>query len=265
MGSGRGVRDRVAAQSAMATVVALQERAPHRRALARTIGVSPLLPEARAIYREALGELIVGDILESLGPRWDVLHDVPLDGATLDHLVIGPAGVFAVSVVHHDEREVVVDDAVLVVAGEPTQELVQAARRASNAAERLSDAAGEIVRVIPVLVVVGARRFVVRRRPVHVRVVTADELDEHLHRARRTAHGDDVARWSDLADREATWQTPSASAIDVRQLHRAFGRVRAEVTTAAVRRASWLGGTVLAGSVAVWLLVASAVSAVVAS
>ena len=265
MSAGRGVRDRVAAQSAMATVVALQHGAAPRGPLARTLGVTPLRPEARVPYQEALGELIVGDILDSLGPWWDVLHDVPLDGTTLDHLVIGPAGVHAVSVVHHDERDVVVDDSVVVVAGEPTDDLARAARRAASAAERLSDAAGEAVRVIPVLVVVRPRRLIERRRPVNVRVVAAHQLEQHLHRARRVATGDEVARWSDLADREQTWQTPSACATDVRELHRAFGRVRAEVTAAGLRRASWLGATVLAGSMAVWALVATAVSAVMAS
>jgi hypothetical protein len=42
------------------------------------------------------GEEYVGKILESLDERWSVIHDALIGSGNIDHIVIGPAGVFAV-------------------------------------------------------------------------------------------------------------------------------------------------------------------------
>ncbi|MGX5681181.1 nuclease-related domain-containing protein [Schumannella luteola] len=261
---GRGVRDRIAAQSAMAAVVAAQSDAPARSGVARMLGVSPLAPDSRDEYREALGELLVGDMLENLGQRWDVLHDIPLGSSTLDHLVIGPAGVFAVRVANHGERDVVVDRQ-LFVSGEPTDDVAEAARQADLAGEHLSVAAGEAVRVRALLVVVAPRRLVERRAPVSVRVVASGDLERMLQRAPRVLPGDEVARVSDLADLESTWPTARPEPLDVRGLHRSFALVRQEVRSALVRRLLWAGVALSAGFVGLWILVARAVASVVSS
>ncbi len=115
----RRVRERVPAQSAMAAVVAAQLTASDRGLFSRAVGVSPLTAEARKHYRAALGELLVGDVLDGLGQRWDTLHDVPLPGGrTLDHLVMGPAGTFAVRAANYRGDDVSVDgDIVTSVVG----------------------------------------------------------------------------------------------------------------------------------------------------
>lgn len=43
-----------------------------------------------------------GELLTELSSEWFVLHDVPMavDGTVLDHLLVGPAGVFAITVGH---------------------------------------------------------------------------------------------------------------------------------------------------------------------
>lgn len=260
MAVGRGVRDRIAAQSAMAAVVSAQAAAPPRSLLARLAGTPPLVPASRDAYRDALGELLVGDLLENLGQRWDVLHDIPLGSSTLDHLVIGPTGVFAVRVANLGDREVLVDGGRLV-AGEPTDDVAEAARQAAVASAHLSEAAGSPVLAEPLLVVVRPRRLVVRGPEASVRVVASSELERALTRAPRTLGGDEVARVSDLADLESTWPAPHGQALDVQTLHRSFALVREQVRTALLRRAFW--GT-LAFSVALavtWVLVARAVTA----
>ena len=71
------LRGRIAGQSAMAAVIAAQQpRAP--RCSCASIGISPLTAEGRAHYRGAVGELLVGSILDHLGHSWDILHGVPL-------------------------------------------------------------------------------------------------------------------------------------------------------------------------------------------
>ncbi|MDO7881672.1 nuclease-related domain-containing protein [Antiquaquibacter soli] len=261
---GRGVRDRIAAQSAMAAVVAAQSDAPARSPWARMLGLSPLAPGSRDEYRAALGELLVGDMLENLGQRWDVLHDIPLGSSTLDHLLIGPAGVFAVRVANHGDRDVVVDGA-LLVSGEPTDDVAEAARQADLAGEHLSVAAGEAVRVRALLVVVDPRRLVERTAPTSVRVVASADLDRMLHRSPRVLSGDEVARVSDLADLESTWPPPQPQSLDLPGLHRAFAIVRQDVRSALLRRALWAGGALAVGCVGLWLVVARAVAAVVSS
>lgn len=251
----RGVRDRVAAQSPMATVVDAHRSAPRRRAIDRIFGRSPLAPRVRAAYDAAVAELIVGDLLDGLGPQWDVLHDVPLGSSTLDHLVIGPAGILAVRVVHAADRDVVADGA-LLVSGVPTDDLAEAIRQARVAAEHLGDAAGERPRVDPVLVVVRPRRLVVRSDSARLRVVSSEDLVRSLIRARRALDGVDVARWSDLADRASTWPVASSASADLAMLHRAFEHIRAEVRAAERRRISWVIGLMLAGFAAIWGLVA---------
>lgn len=264
MGNGRALRDRVAAQSAMAVVVAAQAEAPPQSALQRLFGVSPLGPACRIAYRDALAELIVGDELEHLGVRWDVLHDLPLGATTLDHLLIGPVGVFAVRAAHHGDRDVVLDDD-LVVGGEATGDVPDALRQAREAAKRLSRAAGETVPVRPLVVVVVPRRFIERSVPAEVIVAASGELDRVLHRLPRVLAGTDVARISDLADLESTWPEPHQQSVDVQTLHRSFGAVRDRVREAFVRRLVWsLIGIALA-AVALWILIARFVALVVAS
>jgi hypothetical protein len=264
MAVSRGVRDRIAAQTAMADVVAAQADAPPRSLLSRLIGRSPLVPASRAVYSEALGELLVGDMLDNLGQRWDVLHDLPLGSSTLDHLVIGPAGVFAVRVAAVGDREAVVDGE-LLVAGEPTDDVAVVARHADLASEYLSVAAGDAVRVRPLLVVVEPRRLVVRGAAASVRVVASFDLDKALTRASRVLSGDEVARISDLADRESTWPTPQPASLDVSSLHRSFALVRAEVQSAFQRRMFWLTAALAASFVVVWVLVARAVTVILTS
>ncbi|MCU1637786.1 MAG: hypothetical protein JWL94_433 [Microbacteriaceae bacterium] len=51
--------------------------------------------DAWSWYVGALGEIEVGNLLESIGPAWFVRHAVPIGTGTkdVDHLVIGPGGV----------------------------------------------------------------------------------------------------------------------------------------------------------------------------
>lgn len=263
MSGSRSLRERVAGQSAMAEVVAAQQHAQARGPFARLIGASPLAPSARLAYRGALGELMVGDVLDNLGSRWDVLHDLPLGTGVLDHLVIGPAGVFAVVAANYSERDVVVDGATLLVTGEPMSDIAIASEQAEAAASLLSQAAGEAVRVRPLLVVVEPRKLVVKKASNSVRVVASHELERLLTRAPRVLAGDEVAAISDLADLETTWPSPPLSGLDTQRLHRDFALVRHEVRSAVLRRVLWgvAGFTIAYGLL--WAMVATLVTNVV--
>lgn len=259
----RLLRERVAAQSAMARVVDAQSGAPARTPVAILFGASPLLARARTDYRAALAELSVGDALERLGQRWDVLHDLPLSDGSLDHLAIGPAGVFAVHTVHCDGLDAVLDSAGLTIGGEPGDDVARARADAEEAADILGDASGERIRVRPLLVLVDARRFTARTFAPAVRIVTVQDLERTLSRAPRTLTGDEVAAVSDLADLSDTWPRADAAALDTRSLHREFASIRTAVRSALHRRVLWI----LAGMgfvyTVVWILIASLVALLV--
>ncbi|WP_351223011.1 nuclease-related domain-containing protein [Streptomyces sp. NPDC002133] len=110
------------------------------------------------------------DRLENAG--WRVLHSVPLPGAEhIDHLAIGPAGVFAVRTLAARGRRVrVADPLVTTGRAEPRPEL----RRARRGAQRASFALAVAVR--PVLAVVGAARLDVPPVPGDVRILADTEV-----------------------------------------------------------------------------------------
>jgi hypothetical protein len=263
MSRNRLLRERVAAQSAMARVVAASAAAPARTPIAALLGLSPLRPQCRADYRAALAELRVGDVLENLGQRWDVLHDLPLRDGSLDHLVIGPAGVFAVRTVHCGGLEAVVDPGGLAIGARVHDDLALARADADEVSDILGDASGERIRVRPLLVLVDARRLTVRAPVPAVRIVTVQNLERTLGRAPRTLTGDEVAAVSDLADQGATWPRADAAALDTQALHRDFAGIRSLVRSALRRRVLWILGGFAAVYAVVWALVGALVTLLV--
>jgi Nuclease-related domain len=76
--------------------------------LACCAGLALVSRRDRAIehwQKGADGERLVGGVLESLhGEGWRVLHDISFGGANIDHVAIGPGGVFTVETKSHPGR-----------------------------------------------------------------------------------------------------------------------------------------------------------------
>ena len=265
MAQGRRLRERVAGQTAMSDVVHSPSVNRERGTLARIAGVSPLDSTSRRAYRIALGELVVGDILDGLGQRWDVLHDLPLGGeSTLEHLVMGPSGIFAVRTANHGDVEVVIDGDIVLAGGEPHDDIEVCVRQAVAAAQALTTAAGETVLVQPLLVVVSPRRLTVRREPSGVLISESSGLERMLTRAPSQLGGEQVARISDLADLETTWPEASEVTLDTQRLNRQFTLVRAEVRSALAIRTAWVVGALLVACSGLWMMIARFVTQMVA-
>lgn len=235
----RILRDRVAGQSAMFQVVAAQRLSTPRSKFARFFGITPLTREALRLYRGALGELLVGDVLGNLGQRWDVLHDLPVQNGSLDHLVIGPAGVFTVRVVNCNNLDVVVQDDVISVAGESQPDVHEARVEAAEVARILTSAAGRPIAVHPLLVLVRPRRLTIKAAVDDVRIIPSSDLESVLITSPQALSGDEVAFISDIADLDTTWPTAGAASADTQKLHRDFSVIRAQVRAALVRRVIW--------------------------
>ena len=131
------------ATSVIAECLRVQATIPKNTAVQRFFGVSPLGREAQPWYVGALGELDVARRLGTLGPGWYVLHSVPVGtGASdLDHVVIGPAGVFTINTKHHRGQNVWVGRRRILVNGQRTDHLRNAAYEATRTSKLLSVAA----------------------------------------------------------------------------------------------------------------------------
>jgi Nuclease-related domain len=241
MPASSSLRGRVPGQVAMSAVVTEQAGAARRSALARMFGKSPLMPQSRNLYRAAVGELLVGDMLDTLGPRWDVLHVLPVDdsGKDIDHLVIGPPGVFTITTENFPGQEIKVNGDVLVVGSQHFDDIAVARELGQSAAELLGTAAGQPIAVTPLLVVVTPTKLALRKQPEGVTVIASRQLLHYLRGLDRTLDGAEVASISDVADRDTTWHAAPGPAEDTQALSQHFAELRATVQEATQARIFW--------------------------
>lgn len=129
------------------------------------------------------GELKVGKELSKLPPTWRVLHSLQMDetDSDIDHLVIGPPGVVAVSTKHHPKGRVTVYDRTLYVNGRAVHDHVwKSERSAKRAASTLSEVCGFKVPALGAIVFVDVAEFTEKGRPYGVTVTTRPKLVDWL-------------------------------------------------------------------------------------
>jgi len=142
--------------------------------LARVAG---LHTDERAWRVGMKGEELVGRELAKLDRRWHVLHSIRIgDNADVDHLVIGPAGVFALNAKHHKYATVSIDGECVMVNGFPQPYLGKSRHEARRVGQLLSDALGEHVAVHGVVVVVNAGHFTIRHQPWDIQLIEKPRL-----------------------------------------------------------------------------------------
>jgi Nuclease-related domain len=146
---------------------------------ARVLG---LRTEATSWQIGAKGEQVVGKRLDRLKREgWQVLASVvKRSGADIDHLVIGPPGVFTVNTKLHRDARIWVGEHVLKVDGTPQQYLRNSRHEAAGAARVLSSAVGMTLSVTPVLAFVGAASIDLHGSRGDVLVVQGEEVDRVL-------------------------------------------------------------------------------------
>lgn len=229
-----------------------QSTARPRGILARIAGADPLHPDAVAWYQRALAEVRVGRLLADLGPEYRVLHAVP-DGAAagetdehIDHLVIGPPGVFTITTVSHPRERLEVRGSSLLAGGQRTPYLATAEREALAAARSLGRASCVPVAATPVLVVAGSRG--IRQSEAEAAspvVVVAARAIVAWVRARPVVLGPDlVASIARAAEEWTTWRPLTAELGAPTDPSPRFERLRDEVTGARRVRTLWALGSV---------------------
>src|SRR5690606_5346631 len=100
------LRDRVPGQSLIAEL--LRQRDLGTIQASPRQGMIRLTSESRPWYWGVLGERIIAELLVSLPSDYLVLHSVPIgNGNTdIDHVVIGPSGVFTINTKYTNGKKV---------------------------------------------------------------------------------------------------------------------------------------------------------------
>lgn len=238
----RVVSQRVAGHAVMEKLLAERKCLPPRSFLGRVFGADPLTPDNYPWYKGALGEIAVGQILERLGPEWTVLHAVPVGAGTsdIDHVLIGPGGVFTLNTKNHAGQSVWVAGRTLMVSGKKQRHLYNAGHEAARAAKLLTRGVNAAVEVTGVVVVVAPKSMTVRERPSDVAVVTDRQLLRWLSDRPNVLTPRQTAAITAAAAQPGTWHRNPPAAVDPALLQHEFARLRFLVDSARRRRAGWL-------------------------
>jgi hypothetical protein len=219
-----------------------REGEPSPSFLGRIFGADPLSPDNHPWYKGALGEIAVGRVLERLGPEWTVLHAVPVGtgSSDIDHVLIGPAGVFTLNTKNHAGQSVWVAGRTLMVAGRKQRHLYNAGYEAARAAKLLTRAAAETVEVTGIVVVVAPKSLTVRERPSVVAVVTDRQLLRWLNSRPNVLTPRQLRIIAAAAVRPEAWHRNPPATMDPAALEHEFAALRTLVERARRRRAGWL-------------------------
>lgn len=189
--------------------VALKEAAPVRTFVARVLGVHT---DERAWRIGADGEEKVAAQLAKLArkdPRWRFLHAIPVgeNGSDIDHLVIGPGGVFSLNAKHHPGGKVWVGGNTLMINGQRQPYIRNSRHEAQRATRLLTAACGFPVFVTGLVVPVGADDITIKTAPTDVHVVNRMRLVRWLRDRPAVLRDAQLEVIFDAARRSTTWQT----------------------------------------------------------
>jgi hypothetical protein len=249
---------RGAGYAAIQQCLELQSEVAPLTAVEKFFGMSPLAQNARSWYLGALGEIVVAEKLERLGDGWRVINAVPVGaaGSDIDHVVVGPAGVFTINTKAHANKKVWAAGQALRINGFKQHYVRNSQHEAARASKLLTTAVGRPVVVTPLIVMVGISELNYGVRRPEVDVVTSRGIGRNLRRRRRILSPDEVTEIADVASRRGTWHRDAVVLDDTERLVQRFERLRAQVDAAARRRNAWLFGSRLALVAAIlWLLI----------
>lgn len=194
-------------ESARDRALSARAQAPVRSTLARVLGVHT---DERAWRIGADGEELVAAQLAKAAkrdPRWRFLHAIPVGrrGSDIDHLVIGPGGVFTVNAKHHPGAKIWVGGNSLLVNGAKTTYVRNARHEAARAAGLLSGACGFDVHVHGLVVTVNAKEFVSKSQPDGVSVTWRKNVARWLLGHGEILGAEAIEAVYESARRSTTW------------------------------------------------------------
>lgn len=200
--------ERLPGAAARAEAVRLRRERPIRTALFRMLRVHT---DERAWRIGADGEEKVAVRLAKLAkryPQWRFLHAVPVGerGSDIDHLVIGPPGVFTLNAKHHPGAKIWIGGDTFMVNGQRQPYVRNSRFEARRAAKLLSAATGAPVVAVGVIVPVGAADIRVKKLPADVKVVNRMRLVRWLESLPPVLPPERIDALFNAARRSTTWQ-----------------------------------------------------------
>jgi hypothetical protein len=177
--------------------------------LARVLGVHT---EERAWRIGADGEEKVAAQLAKVAkkdPRWQFLHAIPVGdrGSDIDHLIVGPGGVFTVNAKNHPKAKIWVGGNTFTVNGHKQSYVRNSRYEAARAAKLLTAACGFPVLVEGLIVTVNAADVVVKSQPEGVSVTWRNDLAKWLLRHGDIYRPETLDSIYEAARRSTTWRT----------------------------------------------------------
>ncbi|WP_225100887.1 nuclease-related domain-containing protein [Streptomyces sp. CoH27] len=154
-----------------------------------------------------IGERATGRRIDRLkGHGWFTLHAVPwASGADIDHVAIGPAGVFSINSKRHPGKVVWYGDTAITINGATTRHIAISESEARRVSRVLSRHCGGDVPVRPVISVVGAAKLTIKNANPRVLVLEVDQVDRVLSGLSPTLSTEQVARIYQVARDARTW------------------------------------------------------------
>ncbi|MFJ4147308.1 nuclease-related domain-containing protein [Streptomyces galbus] len=153
------------------------------------------------------GERLTGRQLNKLRSRgWFTLHAIQWpSGADIDHLAIGPAGVFSINSKRHRGKTVWYGDTAVTVNGSPTRHIAVSQSEALRVSRVLTRRCGVDVPVRPVISVVHAAKLTVKGANPPVLVLAVEDLGRVLSGLSPVLSSDQVAGIYGVAREARTW------------------------------------------------------------
>lgn len=183
-----------------------QHDVPTRSRLARLLG------GARGRHRApvtgaATGDISVSAALAKLPTEWRAFHSLPVgkSGAEIGHLVVGPSGVFTITMRDARGQNIWVFKRLLLVAGTSASYLRDAESEAERVTRLLRKRMPEHGAVRPVIALANPREVVIREKPAAVKVINARHVAAWLLRQPPTLSERELHRIRIIVADPNTW------------------------------------------------------------
>jgi hypothetical protein len=240
-----GMYLRIPAQALIEKVVGLCDARPPASPVARVFGASPFRDIDLSWHAGAVGECIVAEALARLPVGWEVFHSLPIGKgeSDIDHVVIGPGGIFTINSKHHSRKNVWVRGRALRVAGQHTDYIRNAEYEADRLARIIRERFPQAPAAQPVIVIVGANEIRVRTAPTRVRVEDARTVARWLRKRPVVLQPGAVDLLLGLLDDPGTWRATVAA--DTKMLSRRFAELSRLHDRARLIRLAWGVGAAL--------------------
>lgn len=243
------MRQRFAAQSVIEVLLLEQSLVPPRSWFGRLAGRSPLGADSLPWYLGAQGEIAVAALLAGLPAGWTVFHALPVRTreCDIDHLLVGPAGVFTITTKMHRAAKISVTHRTLMVGREKKPYIRDAEFEAHRLTRMLRDLTSLRTLVRPVVTFVDPKQITIRERPAQVKVIDADELRRWLTSLPTVLGPAERMDLVALIDSPDTWS--ALPSIEPDELRERFLLLDEAVRGARRRRIGWsmLGAALIGG------------------